>query len=67
VVFTSSWEDGDMRDKAEQPALAYEPNYTGHREAERRRKEVREWLKRREWAPDARPMIKDDDGLSVKG
>ena len=46
-----------MRDKAEQPKLAYEPNCTGHREAERRRKEVQEWLKRREWAPDSAPIV----------
>jgi hypothetical protein len=28
--------------------LPYEPQYTGHREAEKRRKQTREWLRRRE-------------------
>jgi hypothetical protein len=28
--------------------LPYEPGYTGHWEAERRRKETREWLRQRE-------------------
>jgi len=28
--------------------LPYEPNYTGHREAEKRRKQTREWLRQRD-------------------
>ena len=46
-----------MKPKAEQPPLAYEPNCTDHCEAERRRNEVQEWLKRREWRLDAAPIV----------
>ena len=28
--------------------LPYEPDYVGHREAEKRRQETKEWLRRRE-------------------
>jgi hypothetical protein len=38
-------------------ALPYEPNYTGHREAEKRRKEVRKWLGRRELEIGIAPSI----------
>src|SRR5690242_20140890 len=48
-----------MKSKTDQPPLAYEPNYTTHGEAERRRKEVQEWLKRRDWDPDAAPIAQD--------
>jgi len=48
-----------MKPKADQPTLAYEPNCTDHREAERWRNEVQEWLKRREWGVDAAPILTD--------
>ena len=34
--------------------LPYEPGYTGHWEAEKRRKETREWLRQRERFPGLR-------------
>jgi hypothetical protein len=37
--------------------LPYEPGYTGHWEAEKRRKETREWLRRREREVAAPPLV----------
>jgi len=54
-----AWEERDMKPKADQPPLAYEPSRTDHREAKRRRQEVQEWLKRREWGLDAAPIVAD--------
>jgi hypothetical protein len=42
-----------MKDKADQGSL----DCTRDHEAERRRKEVQEWLKRREWGADAAPIV----------
>jgi hypothetical protein len=55
-----------MKTKEDQAPLAYEPNYTGHLEAERRRKEVQEWLKRREWVADAAPLVQNRTEPSPK-
>jgi hypothetical protein len=44
--------------------LPYEPGYTGHWEAERRRKETREWLRQREReiaAPSIVPEMPERD------
>lgn len=41
--------------------LPYEPSYTGHREAARRRQETCEWLRRREQAVSAGEPIRDDE------
>ena len=48
-----------MEPTADQPPLAYEPNCEDPREAERRRNEVKEWLKRREWGLDEAPILAD--------
>ena len=48
-----------MKPTADQPPLAYEPNCADPREADRRRNEVQEWLKRREWGLDGAPILAD--------
>ena len=48
-----------MKPKADQPPLAYEPSCVDPREVERRRNEVKEWLKRREWGLDGAPILAD--------
>jgi hypothetical protein len=37
--------------------LPYEPTYTGHREAEKRHREVKEWLRERERELEESPSI----------
>lgn len=44
-----------------QIVLPYEPGYTGHRDAARRRQETREWLRRREQAVGAGEPDRDND------
>ena len=48
-----------MITKSHQAPLLYEPKASGHHEAARRRKEVQEWLKRREWELDVAPIVAD--------
>ncbi|WP_137043983.1 hypothetical protein [Pseudolabrys sp. FHR47] len=51
----------DNRPREAQVVLPYEPNFTGHWEAARRRQETREWLRRREQAISAGEPKRDDD------
>jgi hypothetical protein len=47
--------------------LPYEPGYTGHWEAEKRRKETREWLRQRERdiaAPSSVPDTPKTDAVT---
>ncbi len=47
--------------------LPYEPNYQGHREEARRRKETKEWLRRREQAVKSPPIAPDHEYHPEKG
>jgi hypothetical protein len=52
--------------KTSKVLLPYEPGYTGHWEAEKRRKETREWLRQREReiaAPSIVPEKPDVDAV----
>ena len=46
--------------------LPYEPGYTGHWEAEKRRKETREWLRQRERDLAAPETPEKDAALTSK-
>jgi hypothetical protein len=43
----------------------YDPGYTGHWEAEKRRKEMREWLRQRERERDAPSRVSGTPGMNV--
>ena len=45
--------------------LPYEPGYTGHWEAEKRRKETREWLRQRERDIAAPSIVPDTPKTDV--
>jgi hypothetical protein len=42
--------------------LPYDPQYAGHRDADKRRREVYEWLRRREHELDRRASAKETSG-----
>jgi len=41
--------------------LPYEPNYTGHRDAEHRRRQIRKFVKTRETAVQPSPPVAPDE------